>query len=242
MLRRPGERVAAWQRLRRGETPIAVGARSALFAPLEDLGCLVIDEEHDNSFKQDSAPRYHAREVALWRARRAQVPLILGSATPALESWGKAKAGEYELIDMPGRVADRPLPHVGTIDLRDEFKNRFTRGAISRQLHRAVYQAIDTGGQVILLLNRRGYSTHIQCPACGHVVKCTECDIALTHHREEEKAVCHFCDHTIATPPQCPECGFGGIRFSDITNRFPSSRINRLKPFARETFYPLVVN
>jgi len=220
------ERHQHWRQIASGEVQVVVGARSAVFAPIPQLGLIVIDEEHDNSFKQDSAPRYHARAVALWRARRAQVPLILGSATPALESWGKAKSGEYELIDMPGRVADRPLPHVGTIDLRDEFKNRFTRGAISRQLHRAVYQAIDAGGQVILLLNRRGYSTHIQCPACGHVVKCTECDIALTHHREEEKAVCHFCDYTIATPPQCPECGFGGIRFSGFGTQKLEAEVN----------------
>src|SRR5690606_32774031 len=142
-----------------------------------------------------------------------QIPLILGSATPALESWRRAELGEFHLIDMPKRVADRPLPHVGTIDLRDEFQSRFQRGAISRPLQQAMKQALEAGGQVILLLNRRGFSTHIQCPACGHVAKCPHCDVGLTHHREAEKAVCHYCDYTIASPASCPECRFTGIRY-----------------------------
>src|SRR5690606_22538153 len=131
----------------------------------------------------------------LWRAREERVPLVLASATPSLESWHRASQGEYRLVEMPQRVFGRPLPAVGTIDLRTEFSNRRSRGAVSRQLHQAIDAALKEEGQVILLLNRRGYSTHIQCPACGSVVRCPNCDLPLTHHRTGEMAMCHYCDH-----------------------------------------------
>jgi primosomal protein N' (replication factor Y) len=190
----------------------------------------VLDEEHDASFKQDQAPRYHAREVALQRARADNVPLVLGSATPSLESWYRAQQGEFRLLTLPTRVLDRPLPDVMTVDLRLEYQERRSRGAISRQLHSAVEQARREGGQVILLLNRRGYSTSIQCPSCGHVIRCRDCDIALTHHRAENRAVCHYCDYNIATPATCPECRSAEIRFAglgtqrleqELKDRFP---------------------
>jgi primosomal protein N' (replication factor Y) len=210
------ERHWHWQRIARGEVQVVVGARSAVFAPTPRLGLIVLDEEHDGSFKQDSVPRYHAREVALERTRESNVPLILGSATPSLEAWHAAQQGRYRLLELPGRVLGRPLPHVGAIDLRTEFQSRSSRGAVSRQLHVAIGEALREGGQVILLLNRRGFSTSIQCPACGHVVKCPDCDIALTHHREGERAICHFCDFEIPAPPVCPECNFEGIRYSGL--------------------------
>jgi len=218
------ERHWHWQQIADGEVSVVVGARSAIFAPTPDLGLIVLDEEHESSFKQATAPRYHARDVAIARAAAENVPLVLGSATPSLESWHRARSGEYKLVEMPRRVLNRPLPTVGTIDLRgDHPHGSLGRGAIGRQLHTAMRAALDEGGQVILLLNRRGFSTHIQCPACGHAMRCPDCDIALTHHRTESIALCHYCDHEIPAPTQCPECGFGGIRYSGLgTQRLES--------------------
>jgi primosomal protein N' (replication factor Y) (superfamily II helicase) len=205
-----------WQRIADGDVQVVVGARSAVFAPVQNLGLIILDEEHESSFKQETAPRYHARDVAIRRAAHENVPLVLGSATPSLESWHRARAGEYRLIDMPRRVMDRPLPNVGTIDLRTEFRSKASRGSIHRNLHQAIGDAIREGGQVILLLNRRGFSTHIQCPACGEVVQCPECEIALTHHRTEEIALCHYCDYQIKAPDACPSCNFVGISYRGL--------------------------
>jgi primosomal protein N' (replication factor Y) len=170
--------------------------------------------------------------VALARAQAEEIPLVLGSATPSLESWHRAQTGQYTLVSLPRRVLDRPMPSVGTIDLRVERASASSsRGAVSRQLHVAISEALGRGGQVILLLNRRGFSTHIQCPACGYVLRCPECDIALTHHRKEEIALCHYCDHEVPAPTACPECQFTGIRYSglgtqrleaEIRSRFPN--------------------
>ncbi|MEN6459030.1 MAG: primosomal protein N' [Thermoguttaceae bacterium] len=210
------ERHASWQQIAEGAAPVVVGARSAIFAPVPDLGLIVLDEEHESSFKQDSVPRYHARDVAVARAEAENIPLVLGSATPSLESWRRAKAGRYALVEMPRRVMDRPLPTVGTIDLRVERGRSLSSGAISRQMLSAMRESLEDGGQVILLLNRRGFSTHIQCPACGFVVRCPECDIALTHHRKEAIALCHYCDYEVPAPTACPTCGFTGIRYSGL--------------------------
>jgi primosomal protein N' (replication factor Y) len=256
------ERHWHWQQIARGEVEVVVGARSAVFAPTPNLGLIVIDEEHDGSFKQGETPRYHARDVALQRAAMESVPLVLGSATPSLESWHRAtltrsvsegversegdpirnpqsaiRNPPFRLQGLPRRVEDRPLPAVATIDLRTEFQSRASRGAVSRSLHRAIDQALDDGGQVILLLNRRGYSTHIQCPACGHVVRCPHCDLALTHHRADEQALCHYCDFQMPAPVRCPECAFDGIRFqgfgterleAEIRSRFPGVETLRM--------------
>jgi primosomal protein N' (replication factor Y) (superfamily II helicase) len=231
------ERHAHWRRIARGEVDVVVGARSAVFAPTPHLGLIVLDEEHESTFKQDSAPRYHARDVALRRAADQSVPLVLASATPSLESWHRAQRGEYRLVDMPRRVLGRAMPAVCTIDLRQEVHSRSSRGAISRPLHRAMDEALREGGQVILLLNRRGHSTHIQCPACGHAVRCPECDLALTFHRHDSSAVCHYCDYQAAAPTACPECNFAGIRFSglgtqkleaEVRARFPNHACLRM--------------
>jgi primosomal protein N' (replication factor Y) len=210
------ERHWHWQRIARGEVSVIVGARSAIFAPTPHLGLIILDEEHEASFKQDVAPRYHARDVALRRAMAENIPLLLGSATPSLESWQRAQSGDYRLLKLPRRVENRSLPGVGTIDLRNDVRDRVARGAISRQLHRAMQQSLADGGQVILLLNRRGFSTHIQCPACGMVVRCPSCDIALTHHHQQSIALCHYCDFEIAAPTRCPKCDFVGIRYSGL--------------------------
>ncbi len=224
------ERAWHWDQIAQGHVQVVVGARSAIFAPTPNLGLIILDEEHESSFKQGEAPRYHARDVAIYRAETEKVPLVLGSATPSLESWQRAAEGAYRLVSMPRRVMDRPLPEVATIDLRSETLNKQSRGAVSRQLHQAMEAALKDGGQVILLLNRRGFATHIQCPACGLVVQCPDCEIALTHHRAEETALCHYCDYQIPAPAICPDCKFTGIRYSgrgtekleaEVRSRFP---------------------
>ncbi len=231
------ERHEHWRRIVRGEVDVVVGARSAIFAPAPQLGLIVLDEEHESTFKQETAPRYHARDVALRRAADQHVPLVLASATPSLESWYRAQRGEYRLVEMPRRVLNRPLPAVCTIDLRDQAHSKYSRGAIGRPLHRAMDETLRDGGQVILLLNRRGHSTHIQCPACGHAVRCPDCDLALTFHRQDSSAVCHYCDYHATAPTSCPECNFAGIRFSglgtqkleaEVRARFPDYRCIRM--------------
>ncbi len=195
---------------------------------MPQLGLIVIDEEHDGSFKQDTQPRYHARGVAHRRAGLLGIPLVLGSATPSLESYHATKTGHAELLRLDHRIANRPLPAVRLVDLRQREERG--GGALSRPLEQAMRQTLSEQGQVILLLNRRGFATHIQCPACGHVVACPDCDMPLTHHRDGAKAVCHYCDYTIPTPPVCPDCRFDGIRYgglgtqrleAEIKARFP---------------------
>jgi primosomal protein N' (replication factor Y) (superfamily II helicase) len=233
----PSERHGEWQRIARGEVQVVVGARSAIFAPVKHLGLIILDEEHEGSFKQEIAPRYHARDVAVRRASAAGIPLILGTATPSLESWHRAQNGTYELLTLPHRVENRPLPHVSIIDIRQQYRDRSFQGALSRPLSHSIRQTLGDGDQVILLLNRRGFSTHIQCPACGYVARCSQCDIALTHHREGEKAVCHYCNFQIPAPVRCPECHFAGIRFAglgtqrleaELRGEFPQAKCLRM--------------
>ncbi len=224
------ERHHQWQRIARGEVQVVVGARSAIFAPTPHLGLIVIDEEHESSFKQDSAPRYHARDVAWQRAIGEGIPLVLGSATPSLESWQRVEQDEFKIVTLPKRVMNLPMPDVITVDLRNPSQARGGRGGISRQLHQAMVTALRDGGQVILLLNRRGYSTHIQCPACGHVLNCKHCELSLTFHRQANRAVCHYCDHHESPPTACPDCKSQSIRYgglgtqkleNEVRTRFP---------------------
>ncbi len=230
------ERHHQWRRIAAGHTPVVIGPRSAIFAPLPRLGLIVLDEEHEASFKQDSLPRYHARDVALHRSFLEQIPLVLGSATPSLESWKRAVDGVYCLATLPRRIHNRPLPEVTTLDLRT-LKQEPQQGAITRPLHQAMQEALAEQGQIILLLNRRGFATAIQCPQCGHVAACPDCDLPLTHHRDGAKACCHYCDYQIPTPPVCPACKFDGIRFSgmgtqrlevEVQRRFPQAHVARM--------------
>ncbi len=230
------ERHHQWRKISAGVTPVVIGPRSAIFAPTPRLGLVVVDEEHESSFKQDNIPRYHARDVALHRTHLEQVPLVLGSATPSLESYKRALEGVYKLSNLPRRIHNRPLPQVTTVDLRQQ-KPQPGRGAITRQLHQAVEETLADDGQVILMLNRRGFATSIQCPQCGHVVACPDCDLPLTHHRDGGKAACHYCDYQIPTPPVCPACKFEGIRYSglgtqrleiEVAHRFPQATIARM--------------
>ncbi len=206
------ERHWHWQQIASGAVNVIVGARSAIFAPTQNLGLIVLDEEHETTFKQENAPRYHTREVAARRAQLEGIPLVLGSATPSLESWQRAQSGEYQLVSLPRRVEDRPLPDVATVDLRTEARVRGHRSALSRVLRQQMDRVLQDGGQVILLLNRRGYSTHLQCPQCGHVMQCPHCDIAMTYHRSEEVLLCHYCDQQQSVPEVCPECESESIR------------------------------
>ena len=231
------ERHRHWQRIARGEVQVVVGARSAVFSPTPHLGLIVIDEEHETSFKQDSAPRYHARDVAWQRAIAERIPLVLGSATPSLESWQRVENGEYVRMSLPKRVLDLPLPDVATVDLRDPGQSRGGRGGISRPLHQAIVAALRDGGQVILLLNRRGFSTHIQCPACGFVLNCPDCELSLTFHRQNNKAICHYCDHSELPPTICPDCKSQAIRYGglgtqkledEVRARFPEAVCARM--------------
>lgn len=232
------ERHYHWERIARGEVSVVVGARSAVFAPVPHLGLIVIDEEHESTFKQETAPRYHARDVALFRAIDEHVPLVLGSATPSLESWQRAQRGECRLIELPKRVYDRPLPDVVTVDLRLENEGgRGFHGSISRPLATAMQDALRRDGQVILLLNRRGFSTHIQCPSCGEAVLCPNCDLALTHHRHTNNALCHYCDYEMPAPTVCPQCTFPGIHYggygtqkleAEVRARFPDYKCLRM--------------
>jgi primosomal protein N' (replication factor Y) len=210
------ERGGYWRRVFNGQVQVVVGARSAVFAPTRRLGLIVIDEEHEGTFKQDSTPRYHARDVAVMRARLENVPILLGSATPSLESWHNAERGQYTLLSLPNRVLDRPLPDVSLIDLRHEGPPHGRFHALSPTLERAMRDALGASGQVMLLLNRRGFSTHVHCPACGHVETCRFCDLALTFHRERTVLLCHYCGYEQAPLEQCPKCSQAQIRYQGL--------------------------
>ncbi|MAE96410.1 MAG: primosomal protein N' [Deltaproteobacteria bacterium] len=206
---KPSERLAQWKRLRRGEVPIAVGARSALFAPLRDLGVIVIDEEHDGAYKNEEGFRYHARRFALRRARAEACPLILGSATPSLEVRYAAERGAVHRLRLEHRIGSQPLPAVELVDLKEE-RAALPRGRkliLGSALLRGLRSTVDEGGQAILFLNRRGFSTQIACFDCQHVCRCKHCDISLTYHAAAGRLRCHYCDHQELPPELCPECG-----------------------------------
>ena len=242
-----GERHDEWQALRRGDKRIAVGARSAIFAPLRDLGAIVLDEEHESSYKQGEAPRYHAREVAIVRARAEGAVVVLGSATPSLESWTNATSGKYELLTLPDRAGGARLPRVHVVDLREkkakpkpsetpEADAAFAF-AISPPLASALRDRLDKGEQSILLLNRRGYAAFVQCSACGDVATCPNCSISLTYHRTTERLVCHYCQHAEALHVTCPRCGGTRMRQRGLgtqqverllNERYPTARVARM--------------
>jgi len=219
-----------WQQIAAGQVDVVIGTRSAIFAPTPHLGLVIIDEEHDGSFKQDKAPRYHARNVAQERCRQLGIPLVLGSATPAIETYQAAQAGESLYLELPHRVEARPLPAVTVVDMRLAESSGSGARILSRQLLQAMQWTLKDQGQIILLLNRRGYSTCIQCPSCGDVIKCRDCDIALTHHRDLNIAICHFCDYQIPAPNTCPACRYEGIRFSGLGTQKLEVEVRRQFP------------
>ena len=206
------ERHWHWQQIARGDVEVIVGARSAVFAPAPRLGLIVIDEEHESTFKQDSVPRYHAREVARRRAQLESIPLVLGTATPTLESWHRVKNHQDTLISMPDRVADLPLPPVVIVDVRND--PRIAQGlSIGRALRTAIQNTLANDGQVILFLNLRGFSTTLWCRACGDGVRCPDCDITLTWHKDKNLALCHTCDYETKPPQICPACSQPGVKY-----------------------------
>jgi primosomal protein N' (replication factor Y) len=223
------ERHRHWQSIAAGEVQVVVGARSAIFAPTRKLGLIVIDEEHETSFKQETTPRYHARDVAVKRAQMEGLPVLLGSATPALESYRNARRGRYTLLAMPTRVGNRPMPRVDIIDLRNE---KDVKGGLSDPLRRAMTEAIEAGGQVMLLLNRRGFNTFVLCPKCGNVVKCHACDVAVTYHRDRHILICHTCDAERKCPTACPSCGAPALHYGGIGTEKLEREIKATFPFA----------
>ena len=227
------QRHEMWQRVRRGDARVVVGARSALFAPVKDLGVIVVDEEHEPSFKQGNAPRYHARDVAVVRAHRANAVCVLGSATPSLESWRNAKAGRYERLMLSERVHGGRMPKIEIVDMREEQPEQKGPKLFSRRLAVYLRQTLERGEQSILFLNRRGYSPVLWCPSCGETVKCAQCDVSLTYHRRIGKLTCHSCCEEIAPPTACPACTAPGLRFLGLGSERIEDALAEALPGAR---------
>jgi primosomal protein N' (replication factor Y) len=243
----PDERAEQWYRIRRGEARIVVGTRSAVFAPVENLGLIIVDEEHDSSYKQEEIPRYHARDVAVMRAKISRATVVLGSATPSLESWHNAETGKYALIEMKDRVSNRPLPVVDLVDMRVEFQQTGQESIFSRALLERAKAAIDRGEQAIILLNRRGYSFAVLCRACGEKLQCENCAIALTHHKpiipadphaaavspSGQRLKCHYCGYVKTVPKRCPKCESEHLFYLGAGSQQGEERLQELFPQAR---------
>jgi primosomal protein N' (replication factor Y) (superfamily II helicase) len=231
------ERAREWRRVRNGEARVVVGTRSAVFAPLENLGLIIIDEEQESAYKQDETPRYNGRDVAVYRARLEGALALLGSATPSLETYHNARAGKYRLLELTQRVANRPLAEVRIVDLREEFRRRHKATPVSDPLRAAIALRLEEKTQAMVLINRRGYSWSLLCRSCGAFVECQNCSIALTYHKSRQRLVCHYCNFSIRPPKQCPKCraeylyfvGDGAERVEEyLREQFPQARIARL--------------
>jgi primosomal protein N' (replication factor Y) len=231
-----GERYDEWRRIVSGEALVVIGARSAVFAPFKELGLLILDEEHEHTYKQEEAPRYHAREIALWRARRHHATVVLGSATPSLESYRKAVLQEYTLCNLPERIEKRPLPPVEVVDMRQELKEGH-RSIFSRALLAGLEETVKGGRQAILFLNRRGFATFVLCRECGFVMRCPSCQVSLKFHLTGEQLRCHYCDYSESYPVSCPSCSGRYIRHfgtgtqkveEELLRFFPDIRAIRL--------------
>jgi primosomal protein N' (replication factor Y) len=232
-----GERAQQWRRIRAGEAPMVVGTRSAIFAPVPNLALIVVDEEHDSSYKQEETPRYHGRDVAVMRGKLAGAAVVLASATPSLESYHNAEKKRYALIELRQRVEERPLPEVTVVDMREEFKKTGAEEIFSQQLAAAITDRLELGEQAIILLNRRGYSPVVLCRACGQTVQCKNCAISLIHHKQANRLECHYCGYRQAVPKICPQCkseyifmlGAGSEKLEERLHEvFPQARIGRL--------------
>lgn len=230
-----GERYDQYQRAKRGELDVMIGPRSALFTPFSNLGLILIDEEHETSYKSETVPRYHARETAMERARRTGAGVVLGSATPSMESYARAKSGQYRLFELKNRVQRRPLPECEIVDLRAELKSG-NRSILSGRLQELIEDRLKKKQQVLLFLNRRGMSGFVSCRACGHVFRCPHCDVSLSQHNNG-KMVCHYCGYTEPTVKQCPVCGSkyvsgfkaGTQKIEEVVKkRFPAARVLRM--------------
>ena len=231
------ERAQEWRRVRSGEAAVVVATRSGVFAPVANLGLIIVDEEHDQSYKQQETPRYHGRDVAVMRARNAGAVVVLGSATPSLETRYNAERGKYQRLELPERIESRPMPQVELIDMRQEFLATRKQSTFSRALLDAVTARLENGEQSMLLLNRRGFSSFVACRACGHRVECAHCSVTLTYHRRDRRMLCHYCNYSERIPERCPKCdsehiqfiGLGSERVEDeLHGAFPKARIARL--------------
>ena len=231
------ERTEQWRRIRSGTASVVVGTRSGVFAPVRNLGLIVVDEEHDGSYKQEENPRYNGRDVAIVRAQGAGACVVLGSATPSLESRYNAEKGKYTLLELPGRIEARPMPMVELIDMRQEFLETRKQETFSRKLLEALGARLENGEQTIVLLNRRGFSSFVACRACGERIQCINCSLTLTHHKRDRRLLCHYCGYAEKVPSQCPKCasehiyflGLGSERVEEELHRaFPTARIARL--------------
>jgi primosomal protein N' (replication factor Y) len=231
-----GERHDQWQQVRSGKARIVIGARSAVFAPLDDLGIIVVDEEHEHSYKQEESPHYHARDVAVMRGHLERVAVVLGSATPSLESYHHAKEGKYRLVELLQRVEEGQMPVTHVLDIRSKKKGE-PPTLLAPQLVEAIHARIERHEQAIIFLNRRGYSSSLQCPQCGYVEMCPNCSVALTFHRRAEKLRCHLCDFSSSVPHACPQCGFAPFKYAGsgtekvehaLVDAFPKARIERM--------------
>jgi len=231
------ERAEQWHRIRRGDARIVVATRSGVFAPVSDLALVIVDEEQDSSYKQEETPRYHARDVAVMRGKMANAVVVLGSATPSLESYFNATKHKYTLLELPDRVEKRPLPEVEIIDMRQEFQETGHEQVISRKLIEEIRQRLERKEQVMVLLNRRGYSPLVLCRACGSHLECRNCAVAMTHHKRSHRMVCHYCGFVMPVPKICGECGSEYVQFLGTGSEkleellhglFPQARIGRL--------------
>jgi primosomal protein N' (replication factor Y) len=231
------ERAQEWRRIRAGDAGVVVATRSGVFAPVRNLGLIIVDEEHDQSYKQQETPRYHGRDVAIVRARDSGAVAVLGSATPSLESRYNAERGKYTYLELPERIERRPMPRVELIDMRQEFLETRKHATFSRGLVDAVTERLDNGEQTMLLLNRRGFSSFVACRACGERMECTNCSVTLTFHRRDRRMLCHYCNYAARVPDRCPKCdsehihfiGLGSERVEDeLHGAFPRARIARL--------------
>jgi primosomal protein N' (replication factor Y) len=231
------ERAEQWHRIRRGEARMVVGTRSAVFAPVPDLALIIVDEEHDSSYKQEETPRYHGRDVAVMRAKMSNAVVVLGSATPSLESYYNAKKHKYALVELPDRVQDRPLPEVELIDMKQEFQETGQEQVLSRKLLEEIRERLERREQVMVLLNRRGYSPVMLCRACGKTLQCKNCAVSMTHHKRERRMECHYCGYTAAIPQKCAHCGSEYVYFLGTGSEkleellhglFPQARITRM--------------
>jgi primosomal protein N' (replication factor Y) len=227
-----GERHDEWHKINEGRARIVIGARSAVFAPVENCGLIVVDEEHENSYKQEDAPRYHARDVAVLRAHFEKCAIILGSATPSIESYHNATSGKYQLLRLDQRVDDQKMPIIRVIDMRIEAQKQKGAALLSDKLCDAIRQRLEKKEQSILFLNRRGFSTSLLCGKCGHVCECPHCSVSLTFHRAANRIVCHICGHTAVAPSKCPECRDPGIHYSGAGTEKVEEAVARFFPKA----------
>ena len=226
-----GERFDEWRRIRLGKARVAVGARSAVFAPMQNVGLIIVDEEHEGSYQSETVPRYNALDVAAYRAKQFGSPMLLGSATPSLLSYYRALSGRYTLLELPSRVQNRPLPAVEVIDMRQEFQAG-NNGIFSGKLAQYLGECLEKGQQAMLFINRRGYSTFVSCRNCGHVILCDDCDISMTYHKGENRLRCHFCGAVKPLPTVCPACGKPFIKYFGIGTEQVEEALHNLFPKA----------